>query len=666
MSESTVAEQIKTLTDELNHYAYEYYVLDQPTISDHIYDEKYRQLEQLEQAHPELRQSDSPTQRVGDVISTQLEKITHTVPMLSMNDLFTKEEVMDYLSGVEKQLGHTPNYVCELKIDGLSVALRYEEGQLVLGATRGNGRIGEDITHNIRTIRSVPLKLKQPMTIEVRGEIYMPKQAFLDLNEKREAAGQVTFANPRNSAAGSVRQLDSRIASERHLDVFLYSGVFNDEIPIHSQSDLLKHYPAWGFRVNPEYEICHTPEEVWDYIERMTTQRHDLAYDIDGVVIKVDDFKDRETLGETSKAPKWQIAYKFPAEQVQTVVRDIEWTVGRTGVVTPTAVMDPVLLAGSTVQRATLHNPDYIEMKDIRLGDTVVLYKAGDIIPEIEQVVLDKREEDSTPYGVPTTCPECGSELVHLEDEVALRCVNPACPAQAKERLNHFVSREAMNIMGVGPRIIEQLYDQQLVKDPSDLYLLSAPDLMALDKVGEKSAEKMLAAIDESKEQSMEHLLIGLGIRHVGVKAARDLAQHFTTMDTLMAASEETLAAIDGVGEIIANSIVEFFQTEAVQELVANLQKEGVNMRYLGPSLTQTEQVDSFWQGKTVVLTGKLVDYTRQEAKAAIERLGGKVTGSVSKKTDIVVAGEAAGSKRTKAEDLGITIFSEADMIERL
>ncbi|MDO4670695.1 MAG: NAD-dependent DNA ligase LigA [Aerococcus sp.] len=663
---STAADKIKALTEELNQYAYEYYVLDNPTVLDSVYDQKYRELEQLEQAHPELILSDSPTQRVGDVVSGQLEKITHTEPMLSMNDVFSKDEVMDYLAGIEKQLGYAPQYVCELKIDGLSVALRYEDGQLVLGATRGNGTVGEDITNNIKTIRSIPLKLKEPLTLEARGEIYMPKEAFLQLNEKREAAGQPTFANPRNSAAGSVRQLDSRITRERRLEVFLYSGVFAEDIDLSSQAKLLTTYPQWGLRVNPEYQVCQTPEEVWDYIEQMTAKRHELAYDIDGVVIKVNDFHARQVIGRTVKAPKWQIAYKFPAEQVETTVNNIEWTVGRTGVVTPTAVMDPVRLAGSTVQRATLHNYDYITMKDIRLGDTVILYKAGDIIPEIEQVVLSKRQEDSTPYPMPTACPECGSTLVHLEDEVALRCVNPACPAQARERLNHFVSRAAMNIVGVGPKVIEQMYAKALVKDPSDLYTLTPQALKSLDKVGDKSAENMIQAIADSKQQSVEHLLIGLGIRHVGTKAARDLAQHFEKMERLMAASEETLANIDGIGGIIANSIVEFFQTEAVQALITRLKDAGVNMHYDGPSLTQVEEVDSFWQGKTVVLTGKLTHYTRNEAKAAIERLGGSVTGSVSKKTDIVVAGEAAGSKRAKAEDLGITIFSEEEMIARL
>lgn len=661
----TVAEHIQALTAELNRYAYEYYVLDQPTVLDSEYDQKYRELETLEQAHPELIQSDSPTQRVGDVVASQLEKVTHSEPMLSMNDVFSKEEVIDYLNGIEKQLGYAPQYVCELKIDGLSVSLRYEKGVLVQGATRGNGTVGEDITNNVKTIRSIPLKLQEPVDIEVRGEIYMPKAAFLALNEKREAAGQPPFANPRNSAAGSVRQLDSRVTRERRLDVFLYSGVFTSAVPITSQWELLTTYPQWGFRVNPEYRRCRTASEVWDYITEMTTKRHELDYDIDGVVIKVDDFKAREVIGRTVKAPKWQIAYKFPAEQVKTTVQAIEWTVGRTGVVTPTAVMSPVLLAGSTVQRATLHNPDYIQQKDIRLNDTVILYKAGDIIPEIEQVVIEDRPRISEPYAIPTACPECGSTLVHLEDEVALRCVNPACPAQAKERLKHYVSREAMNIMGVGPKVIEQLYDRSLVQDPSDLYHLTAATLTTLDKVGEKSAAKMVQAIADSKAQSVEHLLIGLGIRHVGVKAARDLAQAFTTLSALMAASEETLAALDGIGGIIANSIVEFFSTAAVQQLVQRLQAAGVNMTYQGPSSAQLEAVDSFWQGKTVVLTGKLTAYTRSEAKAAIERLGGKVTSSVSKQTDIVVAGEAAGSKRTKAESLGITIFSEADMIAR-
>lgn len=656
--------EIQELVERLNRYAYEYYVLDQPTISDQEYDHAYRKLEDLEKAHPEFVLEESPTQRVGDVISENLPKVTHEVPMLSMNDVFSFEEVDQYVDSVTNRLGKTPAFVCELKIDGLSVALKYDEGRLVQGATRGNGTIGEDITNNVKTIPSVPLKLQEPLTVEVRGEIFMPKQAFIDLNEKREAEGQPTFANPRNAAAGSVRQLDSRIARERRLDVFLYTGVFSDELAIDTQEKMFQQFKAWGLRHDTHFEVCESKEDIHKYIERMTEQRHELPYDIDGIVIKVNDYAARETLGNTVKAPRWQAAYKFPAEIVETTLRAIEWTVGRTGVVTPTAVFDAVALAGTTVKRATLHNEDYIQMKDIRLGDTITLYKAGDIIPEVDRVITEKRPDDSQPYEPLRTCPECESELVHLEDEVALRCINPACPAQAKERLNHFVSRAAMDISGVGPKVLAQLFDNDLVRDPSDLYQLTKEQLIALDRVGERSAENMLQAIADSKDNSLEHLLFGLGIRHVGSKVAKDLAKHFETLDALIAATSEEVASIDGVGEVMADAIATHFANEEVIALIERLKTAGLNVSYTGAKTPVVS--DGFWQGKTVVLTGKLEKYTRPEAKEAIEALGGKVTGSVSKNTDILVAGEDAGSKLTKAESLGITIFNENDLDERL
>ena len=658
--------RIEALTHLLNDYAYQYYALDNPTISDTEYDKLYRELQDLEAKYPTFIQAESPTQRVGDAVSEAFTKVTHSQPMMSLGNAFNFEEVAKFVADAKENVGEHIRFVCELKIDGLSVAIQYENGRYVRAATRGDGVVGEDITNNVRTIKSVPMKLRQDIDIEVRGEIYMPKDAFLALNEKREEAGLPTFANPRNSAAGSIRQLDSKVTASRNLNIFLYSGVFSDELPIKSQQDLFQHFPDYGLRVNPLTRVCETFEEIQAYIEEMTAKRHELSYGIDGIVIKVDDFSDQETLGYTVKAPKWAIAYKFQAEEVETTIHDIEWTVGRTGVVTPTAIMEPVLLDGSTVQRASLHNMDLIEAKDIRLNDTVVIHKAGDIIPEVVTVVLDKRPEDSTPYPKPTTCPVCHSDLVHLEDEVALRCVNPACPAQAKEKLYHFVSRNAMNITGVGPSVLEQMYDKANVHSPADLYQVKKDQLMALDKVGDKASDKIIQAIEDSKENSLERLLFGLGIRHVGAKAARQIAEVYPSMQEIMTKEITDLTNIEGIGETIADSMVAFFATDGARETIEALVENGVNMKYKGPVKAEVEAIDSFWAGKTIVLTGKLSQYTRPEAKKAIEALGGNVTGSVSKKTDILVAGEDAGSKLAKAENLGVTVFSEQDMVDKL
>ncbi|OYW74098.1 MAG: DNA ligase (NAD(+)) LigA [Aerococcus viridans] len=658
--------RMEELTNQLNDYAYQYYALDNPTISDQEYDQLYRELQALEAKYPEFVLAESPTQRVGDAVSEAFSKVTHSQPMMSLGNAFNFDEVNKFVEDAKRLADGPIRFVCELKIDGLSVAIQYENGRYVRAATRGDGVVGEDITNNVRTIKSVPMKLRQAIDIEVRGEIYMPKASFVALNEQREEAGLPTFANPRNAAAGSIRQLDANVTSRRNLSIFLYSGVFSDQVPIHSQSDLFEIFPDYGLRVNPMYRICETAAEIQAYIEEMTAKRHELPYGIDGIVIKVDAFEDQETLGYTVKAPKWAIAYKFQAEEVETVVHDIEWTVGRTGVVTPTAIMDPVLLDGSTVQRASLHNMDLIEAKDIRLHDTVVIHKAGDIIPEVVHVVLDKRPEDSVAYPKPTVCPACHSDLVHLEDEVALRCVNPACPAQAKEKLNHFVSRDAMNITGVGPSVLDQMYEKANVKSPADLYHVTKDQLMTLDKIGDKASDKIIQAIDDSKDNSLERLLFGLGIRHVGAKAARQIAEVYPSMAEIMVQDVAAFTNIEGIGETIAYSVVAFFATDGVQDLVTSLKDSGVNMTYKGPAKAEIEAVNSFWAGKTVVLTGKLSQYTRPEAKKAIEALGGNVTGSVSKKTDILVAGEDAGSKLTKAQDLGITIFSEQDMVDKL
>ncbi|MCD5003199.1 NAD-dependent DNA ligase LigA [Enterococcus saccharolyticus] len=666
MTDISVVKRIKELTAELNQYAYEYYVTDKPTVEDYVYDRLYQELVELETAHPALIAEDSPTQRVGGMILEGFEKAVHDIPLYSLNDVFSKEEIFAFDQRVQKAVGHPVSYTCELKIDGLSVSLRYEDGKFVRGATRGDGSVGENITENLKTVKSIPMKLKKPLNIEVRGECYMPKSSFIRLNQEREEAGLDVFANPRNAAAGSLRQLDTRLVAKRNLSTFLYAVADVEPLEAETQYEMLEELTQLGFRINPEGRLCETVEEVWSYIEEFHEKRIDLPYEIDGVVIKVNDFHLQEDLGFTVKAPRWAAAYKFPPEEAQTVIENIEWTIGRTGVVTPTAVMTPVRVAGTTVSRASLHNSDYIEMKDIRLGDTVIIYKAGDIIPEVAKVVLDSRPADSQPYEIPTHCPICDSELVHLDEEVALRCINPKCPAQMKEGLSHFVSRNAMNIDGLGPRVLEQMYDKGLVKDVADLYFLKEEELLTLDKIKEKSANNILTAIEASKTNSVERLVFGLGIRHVGSKAAKILMEHFGDLRQLSHATVEEIANLHTMGTTIADSVVTYFENQEVHELLDELEKAGVNFNYLGVTTSQLEAVESPFKDKTVVLTGKLTKYTRQDAKERIESLGGKVTGSVSKKTDLVVAGEEAGSKLTKAESLGITVWDEDQMIEAI
>lgn len=663
---TTIQQRIEELKEQLNRWSHEYYVEDKPTATDAEYDKAYHELVALEEAHPEFVTADSPTQRVGGEVLDQFQKVTHTNPMLSLSNAFSKEDLEEFDARLRKLTNRAIEYVCELKIDGLSIALTYQNGQLVLGATRGDGTTGEDVTGNVRTIKSVPLSLKEPWDIEVRGECYMPKKSFVALNESREEEGLEVFANPRNAAAGSLRQLDPKIAAKRNLSVFLYSSPSVEELNVSTQEELLEKMAEIGFVTNPERLKCQTIDEVWNYIETIASKRPDLPYEIDGMVIKVNDFATQEEIGFTVKAPRWAIAYKFPAEEAQTVVRDIEWTVGRTGVVTPTAVMDPVQLAGTTVRRASLHNIDLIKERDIRLEDTVVIHKAGDIIPEVTRVILEKRPETSKPYEFPTTCPVCHEKLEHLEEEVAIRCLNPKCPAQLTEGLSHFVSRNAMNMSGIGPRVIKQLFEEGLVMDVADLYKLTLDQLLALDKVQQKSSENILEAIEKSKENSLERLLTGLGIRHVGTKAAKELAQHFKTMTALQEASIEQLLEIDGLGDIIAYSVKTYFEQPSVQELIQELQDSGVNMTYLGVTKDDSAASGHVLSGKTVVLTGTLEQLTRQDAKEKLESLGAKVTGSVSKKTDVVIAGHSAGSKLTKANDLGIEVWSEQQFLDSL
>ncbi|MGM0108505.1 NAD-dependent DNA ligase LigA [Enterococcus sp. AZ172] len=667
--EMTIDEAIKKAEElrvQLDRWSREYYVLDQPTVEDYIYDQTYAELVAIEEQYPDLITADSPTQRVGGKILSSFEKVTHDIPLYSLNDVFNKEELLAFDQRVQKAIGRPVAYCCELKIDGLSVSLRYENGEFVRGATRGDGSVGENITENLKTVRSVPIKLKEPMSIEVRGECFMPKRSFVKLNQKNEEEGKPVFANPRNAAAGSLRQLDSKITAKRNLDTFLYTVADFGPMQATTQYEALEELDKIGFHTNHEKRLCHSIDEVWAFIEEYHEKRKDLPYEIDGIVIKVNDFSLQDQLGFTVKAPRWATAYKFPPEEVETVIEEIEWTVGRTGVVTPTAIMTPVRVAGTTVSRASLHNGDYIQMKDIRLNDTVQIYKAGDIIPEVAQVILDKRPKDSEPYKMPEHCPVCHSELVHLDEEVALRCINPKCPAQMKEGLNHFVSRNAMNIDGLGPRVLEQMYDKKLVADVADLYKLTEEELLTLDKIKEKSANNILTAIDNSKENSVERLIFGLGIRHVGAKAAKILAEHFGDLETLSRSDFESIIQLDTIGDIIADSVVTYFDNEEVHELMEELKQAGVNLEYKGIRSTQLKEVESPFKNKTIVLTGKLTRFTREEAKETIENLGGKVTGSVSKKTDIVVAGEDAGSKLTKAQELGVEVWTEDQMAEAL
>ncbi|AIY04713.1 DNA ligase [Planococcus sp. PAMC 21323] len=659
-------QRVNELNEMLRNYGHAYYVLDKPAVPDAIYDQLLNELIDLETLYPDLVFPDSPTQRVGGSPLSTVDKVTHERPMLSLSNVFGEEDLREFDKRVRGGAGDKVEYVCELKIDGLAVSLLYEDGKFVKGATRGDGRVGEDITVNLRTIRAIPLKLKDAVTLEVRGEVFMPKSSFHALNEQRGEQGEELFANPRNAAAGSLRQLDPKIAASRNLDVFIYGIGGDGETYNLSYHDESLHYLAeLGFKTNTQRQVCTTVEEVLAYIEKWTEKRNDLPYEIDGIVIKVNQFLYQQELGFTAKSPKWATAYKFPAEEVMTTVRDIELSVGRTGVVTPTAILDPVSVAGTTVQRASLHNEDLIKEKDIRIGDKVIIRKAGDIIPEVVSVILDQRTGEELAFEMPTHCPACDSELVRIEGEVALRCVNPQCPAQITEGLIHFVSRNAMNIDGLGEKVIEQLYREGLVHDISDIYKLTKEQLLELDRMGEKSASNLVAAIDASRNNSMEKLLFGLGIRHVGERGARILSEYFGTLEQLIAASKEELVEIHEIGDKMADSIVMYFDNEEVRALVERLRKADVNLSYTGTRVRIEEGANAF-AGKKIVLTGKLEQMTRQEASAQIEALGGKLTGSVSKKTDLLIAGEEAGSKLDKARELKVEIWDEQRLVEEL
>ena len=659
-------ERLEQLKSELNLHAYNYYVLDKPNITDAEYDQMYNELENLEKAHPEWITSDSPTQRIGDQLLEGFTKVEHAEAMYSLGNAFNEEEVGAFIQRVQNQTEQEVEFMVECKIDGLAIALTYENGTFVRGATRGDGTVGEDITTNLRTIRSLPLKLKEPVSVEVRGEAYMPKDVFKQLNDEREETGEVPFANPRNAAAGGLRQIDPKAVSKRRLNMFLYSALYNDDFDVESQAELFEQLQFLGFRTNPLRKLCKNQTEVMDFIHQIEEERHDLPYEIDGIVIKVNDVALQQQLGYTVKAPRWAIAYKFKADIAETKLNEVEWTVGRTGVVTPTAVMDPVQLAGSTVQRASLHNVDLIEALDVRIGDTVEIHKAGDIMPEIVSVVMSQRPEDSQPLPIPTTCPRCDAELVRMNEEVALRCVNPLCPAQKLAKMIHFSSRNAMNITGLGDKIMEHLINQALVSDPSDLYMLKQEDFLTLPNTKEKSATKYHNAIEKSKSNSLERLLFGLGIRHVGSKAARLISEKFRKIEAIQKASTEDIETIDGIGPMISQAIVEYFDMDESNELIQRLQEAGVNTDYLGVVPEEIDLKDNFFANQTVVLTGSMETLTRGEAKKRLENLGAKVTGSVSKNTNYLVAGEAAGSKLTKAQELGIAIMNEETFLEKL
>lgn len=654
------------LINILDQYSYDYYVIDNPTVEDAEYDQKMQELLKIEEAHPEWVTPESPSKRVGGEVLEGFKKVAHDTPMLSLANAFNQEDLADFDRRIRDKVGDDIAYMCELKIDGLAVSLQYENGKYKQGATRGDGTIGEDITANLRTIRSIPMKLQKDYSIEVRGEAFMPKRSFQKLNEIREEEGQMLFANPRNAAAGSLRQLDTKIAASRNLDIFLYAVADFGEMGVETHSAGLDMLETLGLKVNKERRLCNSLEEVYAYIEEFFFFKQKTAYEIDGIVLKLNNLEQQRQMGNTVKSPRWSIAYKFPAEEVPTKLLDIELNVGRTGVITPTAVLEPVRVAGTTVSRASLHNEDLITEKDIRIGDTVLIKKAGDIIPEVIKSITEKRSGSEEPFHMPKNCPACDSELVRLEEEVALRCINPKCPAQIKEGLIHFVSRNAMNIDGLGEKVIIQLFSQHLIKDVADLFFLSKEKLLELERMGEKSVTNLLASIQASKQNSLEKLLFGLGIRHVGAKAAKSLAIHFDTMDNLKVADKETLTSINDIGEKMADSIVTYFANEEVHDLLEELKRAGVNMTYTGPKLEDMSEEELVFTGKTVVLTGKLEKLTRNDAKALIESLGGNVSGSVSKKTDVVVAGSDAGSKLAKAEELAIPIWSEEDLIEYL
>ena len=657
-------QRVEELTKLLNQYNKEYYVLDKPSVSDREYDRLMQELIELEAQYPELKSSTSPTVRVGGAVLEGFNKVQHEKPMLSLGNAFNEGDLRDFDARIRKV---SPNisYVCELKIDGLAVTLHYRDGQFVKGATRGDGVVGEDISENLKTIQTIPLHIPYKDPLEVRGEVYMSKATLDKLNKQRAEKGEELFANPRNAAAGSLRQLDSRIAAKRELAMFCYAVPSAEELGCQTHDESLQKIEEFGFNVNPNREVCDSIDGVLAYIEKWSTNRFDLPYEIDGIVIKVNQLNEQQKLGSTVKSPRWAIAYKFPAEEVETILKDIIFTVGRTGMVTPNAVLEPVRVAGTRVSRATLHNEDYVKERDIRINDRVIIRKAGEIIPEVVKPVIDARHGDEAPFEMIQDCPRCGSELIREAGEADYYCLNIDCPARIVESLCHFVSRDAMNIDGLGVKVVEQLYDNQLIENVADIYKLQKEQLLPLERMGEKKVTNLLTAIENSKQNSLERLLFGLGIRHVGSKTAKVLAAHFETIDALMQATFDDFKGIAEIGDVIANSILHYFTQEANVQLINELKALGLNMSYTGAKVSTANEANEFY-GKTVVLTGTLATLSRKEAGVKLEALGAKVSGSVSAKTDFLVAGEKSGSKLKKAQELGVTVIDEEMMLKMI
>lgn len=655
-------EEAKThaLQQLLSYCGYLYYVKDAPQMEDYEYDKLYRELVELETAHPEYITSYSPTQRVGAKVEGDFPKVVHGSPMLSLGNVFTYEEVRSFIERTERDLGHRPEYVVELKIDGLACNLHYENGVLVRAVTRGDGRVGEDVTNNVRTIQSVPLWIENaPPYIEIRGEVYMPHKEFQRINEEREAEGLPTFVNPRNAAAGSLRQLDPAITASRNLDFFAYALGSSEGAHIQSQSELLHTLDNFRFHVNPNHTVCQTADEIIERIAYWDEERHNLPYDTDGMVIKVNAFEDQEQLGATVKDPRWATAFKYPPEEVETIVKDITINIGRTGVLTPTAELEPVFVSGTNVARATLHNEDFIKDKDIRIGDHVMIHKAAEIIPEVIKSLPEKRTGSEVEFTMPSHCPICDSLTVRRAGEVAVRCSNEHCPAVEKEKIIHFASRDAMNIDGLGPSIVESLIAYKLITTVADLYALTEEQLVTMERMGKKSAQNLLNAIEDSKTRGLGRLLFALGIRLIGAKAGRTIAEHFPTMEDLQNATVETLTAVSEIGPTMAESLVAYFKEPYNLALIESLRKVGVVMEEEVAEPSGTELA-----GETIVLTGTLKSMGRKEAGELLASHGAKITGSVSKKTTILIAGAEAGSKLTKAETLGIRIMNEAEFLD--
>ena len=653
-----IKKRVEELTNILNDANYKYYVLDEPTITDQEYDKYLRELEELEQKYKEFARDDSPTKRVGGEVLDSFKKVTHKIPMMSLSDVFSESEVVNFDERIKKE-GIRPQYVCELKIDGLSVSLLYEHGKLVRAATRGDGVVGEDITHNVKTIKSVPLTLNEDIDIEVRGEIYMSKKSLEKVNLERIKNGEKPLQNARNGAAGSIRQLDSKVAAKRGLDVWIYHLPNPLDYGIHTHYEALEFMKKLGFKTNPNNRLVNNINEVLEFISEKNAERKSLPYDIDGIVIKVNNIDQQQELGFTAKYPKWATAYKFPAEEVLTRLNDIIFTVGRTGQITPNAVLDPVIVMGSTIARATLHNENYIKEKDLRIGDIVSIRKAGDVIPEVVEVKKERRTGNEKNFEMIHNCPICGTTLVKKEGQVDYFCLNEHCPTRKIESLIHFAERDAMNIDGLGEKLMEDFFNFSFIRTIPDIYLLQThrEDLTRLEGYGEKSVTKLLEAIEKSKSNSLEKLLFGLGIPHVGSKTAKIIASPYHNIDNIMKATLEDLSSINDIGEIIAKSIVDYFQKEDNKIIIERLKQYGINMNYLGQKIIK----DETFYGKTFVLTGTMTEYKRDEAKNLIENYGGKTSSSVSKKTDVVIAGAEPGSKYDKAVELGITIWSEED-----